>query len=87
MEFKDIPFFNEKNSVKNKIYDISQVNDEYYYISQRFDYNEKLYKNYLSIDSSNELIINTLQYFQNKDYLSWKIIPKIKDNNQLIYYI
>ena len=87
LEFKDIPFFNDKTFVKNKIYDISQVNDEYYYISQRFDYNQKIYKNYLSIDSSNKLIINTLQNFQNKDYLSWKIIPKIKDNNQLIYYI
>ena len=87
LEFKDIPFFNDKTFVKNKIYDISQVSDNYYYISQRFDYNQKIYKNYLSIDSSNKLIINTLKYFQKKDYLLWKIIPKINVDNQFIYYI
>ena len=87
LEFKDIPFFNDKAFVKNKIYDVSQVSDNYYYISQRFDYNQKIYKNYLSIDSSNKLIINTLKYFQKKDYLLWKIIPKINVDNQFIYYI
>ena len=87
LEFKDIPFFNDKTFVKNKIYDVSQVSDNYYYISQRFDYNQKIYKNYLSIDSSNKLIINTLKYFQKKDYLLWKIIPKINVDNQFIYYI
>ena len=87
LEFKDIPFFNDKAFVKNKIYDVSQVSDNYYYISQRFDYKQKIYKNYLSIDSSNKLIINTLKYFQKKDYLLWKIIPKINVDNQFIYYI
>ena len=87
LEFKDIPFFNDKTFVKNKIYDVSKVSDNYYYISQRFDYKQKIYKNYLSIDSSNKLIINTLKYFQKKDYLLWKIIPKINVDNQFIYYI
>ena len=87
LEFKDIPVFKNKFNVTDNIFEIKDERDNFYSISKAVNLNSKIDINYLSIDSDNNLIINSQPSLQNQDFFLWKIIPKINDENNLIYFI
>ena len=87
LEFKDIPVFKNKFNVTDNIFEITEERENFYSISKAVNLNSKIDINYLSTDSDNNLIINSQPSLQNQDFFLWKIIPKINDENNLIYFI
>ena len=87
LDFKDIPLFKNKFNVSRNIIEISQEYDDYFSISNIVIHKSQNYKVYLSTNSNNNLIISTRSFFQNHDSSLWKIIPKINEDNQLIYFV
>ena len=87
LEFKDIPNFKNKFNVTDSILEIKEESDNFYSISRTIILDTKIDFNYLSTDSNNSLLIKSESSIKNKDYFLWKIIPKINDENNLIYFI
>ena len=83
---KTLLFKNKEKVLKENI-EIFKEREEYYKILISFKEKGIVYKRYLSIDGDNNLIVKSDSFFQNKDCLLWKIIPKINKENILIYFI
>ena len=87
LEFNDIPNFKNIFNVTDSILEIKEESDNFYSISRTIILDTKIDFNYLFTDSNNSLLIKSESSIKNKDYFLWKIIPKINDENNLIYFI
>ena len=85
--FENIPIFMDKYNVSNNIFIISEEKENYFSISNIITHKPKNYKIYLSTDSNNNLMVHQRNFFHNRDFSLWKIIPKVNKKKQLIYYV
>ena len=75
---------NEKKLLKQNFEikkDTKDEKEEYFYI---YENNVELY---LSSTDNEEIKFNKYSFLSDKDYLLWKIYPKINEENKLIYYV
>ena len=75
---------NEKKLLKQNFEikkDTKDEKEEYFYI---YENNVELY---LSSSDNEEIKFNKYSFLSDKDYLLWKIYPKINEENKLIYYV
>ena len=84
-KYSTLHFINNKKKILKKNYEIikyieEKTKEEYFYIKEKES-------NILLALNGKEIDFISVYFFKNKDITLWKIIPKINEDNQLVYYV